>query len=243
MPTTISGNDYAKVTNHGIRLSFGNINDVEFTLTSYDNLPYNSGGLKINQSAVMTLAEGVVLKFDAGSGLEVAGKLKATGATGRPVILTSANDDIAGDTNGDGSTSKGEAGQWKGIYSYNNGTVDLQRTALRYTGTRYVIEGGWREAALIGDDTSSITVTDSEITGSVDGVQTFKDARIVINNSALEGLRGKGVENSGSRTIDARQLWWGSPSGPATENNPSGNGLAIVGDVVYSPYLKNRPSL
>ncbi|WP_422477653.1 hypothetical protein, partial [Pleomorphochaeta sp. DL1XJH-081] len=101
--TNLQYNRYTAIENHGIRLSYGNVNEVDFTLRSYDNLPYNSGGLKINQSAVMTLAEGVVLKFDAGSGLEVAGKLKARGATGRPVILTSANDDIAGDTNGDGS--------------------------------------------------------------------------------------------------------------------------------------------
>jgi hypothetical protein len=243
LPTTFSGNRYEKVAHRGIRIGFKDLNGVEFTLTSYDGLPYYSEGLSIRQDAGMTLAEGVVLKFGGGSGIEVAGSMKAAGSTGKPVIITSANDDIGGDTNGDGSDSKAEAGQWLGIQANNDGKVDLQRTSLRYTGMDTVIEGAWRKVALSANDTASITVSDSEIVEGVDGVQTFKDARIVINNSSLEGLRGKGVENSGSRTIDARQLWWGSPSGPTTENNPSGTGFAIVGDVVYSPYLKNRPRL
>ena len=84
----------------------------------------------------MTLHPGVVLKWVSGAyRLDVLGTVLARGSAAKPVVLTSlADDDWAGDTNGDGP-SAGTPGDWYGVFlrPTADATV-LDRTVLRYAG-------------------------------------------------------------------------------------------------------------
>lgn len=56
-----------------------------------------------------------------------------------------------------------------------------------------------------------------------------------------EGNAVAGVANDGDGSFDARYSYWGSPNGPTHPDNEGGDGDAVLGDVLYEPYLTAPP--
>ncbi|MBN2137174.1 MAG: LEPR-XLL domain-containing protein, partial [Sedimentisphaerales bacterium] len=106
--------------------------------TTWDNTgePYRvTGDLTINPGVTLTIAEGVVVKFNGGRSMIVNGTLDARGTEAEPIIFTSYRDDSAGgDTNGDGPSS-GVAGDWEALYFNSESDLSvLQNLELRFAG-------------------------------------------------------------------------------------------------------------
>ncbi len=78
---------------------------------------------------------GVVVKYsNDGGGFLVYGKINALGTTNEKIYFTSLyNDEVLGDTNGDGGQSTPSYGSWQGMYFYPGSSYDLRNLEISYT--------------------------------------------------------------------------------------------------------------
>ena len=108
-----------------------------------DFLHYISGDVTIPAGVTLTIRPGAVVKFavDRSMIVNAGGALRALGNAAQPVVFTSWRDDTAGgDSNGDGTSSRPEAGDWKWIL-INGGSGVCDYCEVRYGGGPAA--GGW----------------------------------------------------------------------------------------------------
>ena len=79
-----------------------------------DNSPYViSLPVIVNSGATLTIDPGVIVKFDVAGSLIVDGSIKSLGTPTAPIYFTSlADDSVGGDTNGDGTATSPQVGDW-----------------------------------------------------------------------------------------------------------------------------------
>jgi hypothetical protein len=114
---------------------------------SNGNVYILDGTLTVN--AVLTIEPGVILKLTNNGNIDVqgSGKIIANGTLENRIVFTSiADDSYCGDTNGDGSTTLPQKGDWQNVY-LNGGTGNSFRYCdFLYAGAN---DGGYRCAVLI----------------------------------------------------------------------------------------------
>jgi hypothetical protein len=109
----------------------------------------------------LTIGRGQIIKAYrfANLGFVVSGTLSADGSADQPIILTSSQDDVGGDTNNDGAATTGGPSQWNGIlFAAESATNVINHVEVRYAG-----EG---MAGAVVTNTSSLSLTNSRIIGS-----------------------------------------------------------------------------
>lgn len=126
-----NGGNYIRVT-HGTLVQDTTLvadNCLEGALVLVSNLVVPSG-------RTLTLEEGVVFKaIGINIEVDVSGTLVANGTVADPVVITAyADDDHAGDTNGDGP-SNGAPGDWRGVRLLTGSSAHhLEHAVIRYAG-------------------------------------------------------------------------------------------------------------
>ena len=108
-------------------------------------------------SATLTIEPGVVVKLGIAGNIEVinSGKILANGTTASRITFTSiADDSVCGDTNGNGSTTTSQKGDWLNVY-LNGGTGhSFKYCDFLYAGAN---DGGYRCAVVISIAGTSFT--------------------------------------------------------------------------------------
>jgi pimeloyl-ACP methyl ester carboxylesterase len=124
------------------------------------------------------------------------------------------------------------------------GTLTVENTRIHHNSESSVSHYG-----------GALTITGSEIHNNPVGVVAASDGAITINSSSIHG-NNIGIENRSEYplydgtddppihpaiTIDARNNWWGSATGPAHISNPGGIGDLVSDAVLFSPFLTTDP--
>lgn len=106
-------------------------------MLSNDSVYIVKGILTIGDGGSLSIEAGTIIKFDKLAGFEggFVEPFIAVGTEDAPIIFTSIKDDIGGDTNGDGSVSSPEPGDWKGIHLHGNGG-HLKHCRILYGGNK-----------------------------------------------------------------------------------------------------------
>jgi hypothetical protein len=171
-----------------------------------------SSNLSVASGATLTIEPGTILKFAAGAGLKVYGRLVALGTAANPVIFTSVKDDSAGgDTNGDGAASSPAAGDWAGISFFNPTTAStLNGVSVRYTTTGLSVgtyngpTSGYAKlngavlehdklAIEAGSAYSQIEAHNALIVGNEQGILAVGTAGVTLRNCTIAGNSSAGT--------------------------------------------------
>ena len=101
-------------------------------------LPLRALLLNVPAGHSLALGPGTVFKQDLlynGSQISAYGQLLVSGAAGNPVVFTSFKDDsVAGDTNGDGSSTAPAPGDWRSLAVHGSGELVMHDAVVRYGG-------------------------------------------------------------------------------------------------------------
>jgi hypothetical protein len=103
--------------------------------------------------------------------------------------------------------------------------------------------GIWVQGNMGGTDSHSILMTGSAFQNNSTGVLYSSNGIVQISNSLFVLNHNVGLDNQGSPTVDARDNWWGDPSGPFhSALNMNGLGDTAAGNVLVAPWLLAEPS-
>lgn len=246
MPQTMSGNRFSNIGRFGVRLDAPNLpNGETMEWKVLNGLPYSTGNVLVGIDSTLTIEAGNIVKFNEGTQLEVRGTLTAQGEPAAAVVLTSAFDDLGGDTNGDGDETAPKAGNWRGLIFQDGSSGTLEYAQVLYTGERHYIAGGWKNTAVAALGNASPVIRNSEISWcSGDAVFAHGSAAPAAGPHVLfMDIEGHAVRNMGSSVVQAERSWWGDSSGPKHSGNPEGTGYAVSDNVNYTPFLEQAPEL
>jgi hypothetical protein len=66
-------------------------------------------------------------------------------------------------------------------------------------------------------------------------------ARPVLEKNTFASNTEYGLQNNSTLAVDARNSWWGRASGPKHASNSSGTGDAVSDNVLFDPWLQEKP--
>ena len=208
-------------------------------------------------SPQLTIEEGAIVKMvapyggtckaeqDVWVGVNGAGRLNATGA----YFTASTDDDIGGDTNGDGSATTPTPGHWSVIRfgSLSGGSV-MDGCFIRYGGTSvgnslvysavYISQNSVNITnCVFSHNTTAIRVSDGS--PIISGCEIFNNNIGVLSSGSSYELHSNSLYNNSAYAvqntsngviIDATENWWGHNSGPYDPTD------AITGPPDYNVY-------
>jgi len=233
-PALTSNTSSANGTN-GLLVRGGTIN----SNTNWDQLDmvYRvAGDITVASGATLTIAPGMIIKFNSNVTLFVDGKLEAMGAANQPIYFTSYRDDSAGgDTNGD--SSSGARGDWNWIQfnAISDDTSLIEYAIIRYGGGERLQRGVFGNVYLRDASPTIRNTTLAHSAGAGVYAQNATPTLVcndIMNNATL------GIHNASPSTIiNAVNQYWGSPSGPKHATlNPNGQGNGVSNGVTFVPW-------
>lgn len=155
-----------------------------------------SDDFKIEEGAMLTFSPGTTIKFnDFWDDIVVEGSLVSNGIEAEPVVYTSLNDDaVGGDTNGDGTMTKPDRGQWASVFVTSSGSLEMNYSILSY--------GGGEHRGLINTNSNNTVLNNCILSQSNnDGIYVL-EASIDVYNSNFDSNRNNGIQFDGFSDIE-----------------------------------------
>lgn len=128
-----------------------------------------------------------------------------------------------------------------------NESVSIDRTTLLIANVTIQLSGG--DGLFVNN--ASLQIRDSRLVRNVrNGLRTVGAAQPAIHQSVISGNGGMGVENlTPTAILDARNNYWGDPSGPLDilntdgrgQTNPNSKGDKVSEYVDWSGFLSSDP--
>lgn len=120
----------------------------------------------------------------------------------------------------------------------------LSRGISIYGGTSAVLDSvsivGSNLTGIVTFGNSDLKASNINLEENDIGLEAY-DTNVSIHQSAIVGNRNEGVAGYGG-SINMSDNWWGSTDGPFDrDRNPSSVGQSVTADVMYSPWLTEKP--
>lgn len=169
----------------------------------------------ISENATLTIDPGVIVKFYSGAGLDIRGKMFASGTASHPIIFTSYKDDLyGGDFNRDHYHTIPLNGDWQGIsFIRNSDESIIDHAVIRF--------GGNAQSGNIYVYESDLVINNTTISNSgYNGIRGFR-ANLNIFNTDIFGNTQDGIhlDASGNHTIIDSRLFANFGDGIETKNS------------------------
>ncbi len=258
------GNTSSDLSNRGFEISGTPKDGVHWNSVDLPLIIYN-GSIYVPSSSTLNVEPGTVVKLgnvsNSGS-IVVDGSLIAEGTSQSKIYFTSLKDDsVDGDTNGDGSATMPASANWQALVFNSGSGVDFKNVVVKYGGASTELPGlgetiynsgnftaensffGNNLSSGIYTDSGTTTISKSEFTAQPFGVR-YRGGNLSLENNNIHGNTVYGVYMESLSTVDARNNWWGSDTGPHDigTSTPSGTGDQLSGNILYTPWLTRDPT-
>lgn len=221
------------------------------------DLPYITDPITVIAGKTLTIEAGVVIK---NPHFNIFGFLDARGTDQEKIYFTSEHDDeVGGDTNGNGSSTFPVPGQWGSIKINPGAEANFKYSIIRYGGANVCCTG-----PIMISNSGLLTISDSEVASSTNyGIHNnagevnishsyihanqyglYNSGGIMsVEQSSISGNSVYGAYNNSISSIFAENNWWGDASGPYHPTlNPTGNvESSVSNNVDFDPWLGADP--
>jgi hypothetical protein len=177
----------------------------------------------VASGATLTAQPGTIVKAEQGTPVSIEGTLDAVGTEAEPITFTSINDNSIGGATGSGSPA---AGDWNGISSSADGSVDVERASVDYAGG-----GGYAGVGVTAGGAGGLTAVNDNF--KTDGVLAYGPAAPVVEDDTFVSPSDEAVdvEASGTPTVEGNSV--SSPDGIAfVVNGGAINPALLAGNTV-----------
>ncbi|MDH5327840.1 MAG: right-handed parallel beta-helix repeat-containing protein [Gammaproteobacteria bacterium] len=208
VPNAVDGNTLIPNTNNGLwirgndratNLNLDVISSVDATLNTY----HVKGELTMASGSTLSIGNGVIMKFDPNSGLNIDGTLSALGTASEPVVFTSVKDDrYGGDFNNDGNSSIPNSGDWGSLSFSDTSTANVIENAIIRYG------GGLNESNLYSYYGPLILRNSAVSFSSGHGLNSF-GANVTLQNNEVFANAWDGLhfEDSGTSSVTGGRIY------------------------------------
>ncbi len=145
---------------------------------------YVTDQISVPAGVTLTIEQGATVKLQ-NSGIYVSGVLKAEGNPSQINFTSYRDDSVAGDSNGDGTESAPDRGNWRGIYLVGDaGSSVLDHCAFAYAGQDNLgyIHGAYRMPVIYVDACSPI-IKNSSFAHYLHGIELWSSSAVIQNNT------------------------------------------------------------
>lgn len=175
----------------------------------------------LNPQSKLIIDPGVQIRFEQNAAFEIQGELQAVGTKAQPIVFTG---------------TQAQVGWWRSIRALAHTSIlNLRYCEVAYGGAPWV---GFANAMVhLGANGGVVQHCHLHHSGRTGLYVNLQSRPLVQYNRFEANPFGLQTDVTSVLPVDARNNWWGDPSGPTHASNPSGRGNTVSDKVLFKPWL------